>query len=1019
MRLLNTLQAHLETIRQVVGAETVTLYFYVPAESDTKPLLCQVGTPPIPEFQDIESAAAFCGQCTTSETGCSSADELLAIVHQCASDTYILDLSVTNLLQRLESAGSLPAIERRRVYTDLDGEATRLWLGLRWAPGQAPSLSANLSYPNLRSGPEIDGGELIRLLAVNAHLVWAFLRCAIWQQDSLSQLPGRMEFQSLLGRVFGQAVSQGKPLGLLLINPDEFSSVNQRLGRKPGDRVLAEVAERLSMALRQSDMAFRYGGAVFAALLPGADSNAALAVTDKLRRILTQAPYAKKSVRLSFSMGLVIYDPGQPGRAAADASEMLLWADNAINQAKLAGGGRTMTWDPQGDTSVVGSLDRLSGIFTADTEKDYRNMLLLWETVAFIASQPDGDVIAKEFVTRIGNLFKPFRAALLIRDDSPSRRLLAEFVANPGNSWVNSDHPDKQLPLSQAQRRLLDQIVESRHAERLRLQVQVEPGTRKPMTAYAIPMLATGSYLGCLYIELIDNETSLDSSDIVFLSALTNQVANALAHAYMAAQWKREKEQESSLLKKEVHGLRQALRQSKMVFQSAQMQAVMDMLLRIAPTDATVLVTGESGTGKEMLARSLHELSPRKDKPLVTVDCGAISPNLLESEMFGRSKGAYTGADSASSGRIAQAEGGTLFLDEVGELPLDVQAKLLRFVQEKEITPVGANQSRRVDVRIVAATNRNLAEEVTLGRFRQDLYYRLQVFVVDAVPLRARPDDILPLARYFLEKYCVQYQKGPLPLSVEAETALLTYPWPGNVRELQNQILQAVVMSSTESIGGQDLNLPRVDEGGAQWRPAVTASPINPAFHSTTNLQSRPPTNVPCLPGTGADALVLSGDPWERLRIELSSQVQQTLTQRTGSPDPLGSWVGEDLVLLADEAHHGVARQACSLLGMPETTFRRQIIKARNERDAGRLTRTPEWSRMGQVLSNLLSSLEGPQEQNVGERVRNILLEEVVNRLPEKNKAAAELMGVTLPTYRRWKASARRGHKDSDNVLNN
>lgn len=196
----------------------------------------------------------------------------------------------------------------------------------------------------------------------------------------------------------------------------------------------------------------------------------------------------------------------------------------------------------------------------------------------------------------------------------------------------------------------------------------------------------------------------MDSSDLVFLNGIANQVALALDRANLAANWKREQEREKSRLKQELRGLRQAMGHSKFAFQSPQMQAVFDTLRRIGPIDATVLIEGESGTGKEVLARALHELSRRHKGPFVTVDCGAIAKSLLESELFGYVKGAFTGAESDSRGRIVQADGGTLFLDEIGELPLDIQSKLLRFVQEKEITPVGASKPRSVDIRIVAAT---------------------------------------------------------------------------------------------------------------------------------------------------------------------------------------------------------------------------------------------------------------------------------------------------------------------------
>ena len=1007
MHMLETLQGYLEAIRQTAKATTASLYIPAPTGSDASSFLCHLGeSSPVQELQDEKTAASFTREYLANVRDKPTA--ILEIIDSRSEASRILCIRIDILSHHFEAAQRLVDKPERRqpaqIWPEVD--VARLWLGLGWQNAKQHPLGIGILGQETFAVQQRDAEEVIRLLALSAPLAWAFnYWCVAWHQDSLSRMQGRAEFQNLFNQMFVQSVTRGTPLALLLINPDDFATVNQRLGRKKGDAVLAELADRLISNLRHTDMAFRYGGAVFAVLLPGTSGDAAKSVADKLRHALSQSPYAEKAVRLAFSMGMASYDPEQPDCASSDASELLYWADNAINKAKLSGGGRTVIWDPLGNATVMGSLDRLSGIFTADTEKDYRNMLLLWETVAFIASHSEGDTIAREFVGRIGDLLKPFRAALLT-GSGPQIRLLAEFIADPKNAWtLPPGQSNKRLALSEVHLQLFEQVKERRQVERLRLGIQLG-AVRKLLTAYAIPMMAADSYQGCLYIEMVEMETRLDSSDLVFLSALANQVANALSHAYLAARWKQEKEWESLQLKQEVRGLREALQNSKMVFRSAQMHAVMESLLKVAATDATVLVTGESGTGKELLAKSLHELSQRKELPFVTVDCGAISPTLLEAELFGRAKGAYTGADSASPGRILQAEGGTLFLDEVGELPLDVQAKLLRFVQEKEIMPVGASQSRRVDVRIVAATNRDLAEEVRLGRFRQDLYYRLQVFVVDAVPLRSRPDDILPLARYFLEKFTVQYQKGRLYLNSEAESALLTYPWPGNVRELQNQILKAVVLCSGEMVGVGDLQLPnhtRQDTVARSSLSTQTRMPTAIAPLSQPSIPSYEYERQNVLPPTEVE---LTGDPWQDLRRELQAQVQRVLSQGKTKFEPLGRWLGEDLVLLADAVYQGVARRASVHLGMAETTYRRQLQKVQQEQASGRLNRAPEWRRIGPILSQLLDSLDGTSERNLSDVSRDLLLQEVISQLPGHDKTAAELMGVTLPTYRRWREMA-------------
>jgi two-component system, NtrC family, response regulator AtoC len=231
------------------------------------------------------------------------------------------------------------------------------------------------------------------------------------------------------------------------------------------------------------------------------------------------------------------------------------------------------------------------------------------------------------------------------------------------------------------------------------------------------------------------------------------------------------------------------------IAESAPMREVFETVAQVASSRATVLVTGESGVGKEVVAKSLHTLSSRADKPFVAVSCAALPESLLESELFGYEKGAFTGAQGAKAGRFEAAHQGTLFLDEIGEIPLGIQVKLLRVLQEREFERLGATRPTKVDVRLVAATNRDLMEAVEQGVFRLDLMYRLQVVEIRIPPLRERAEDIVPLARHFLAKYAKENGRGALSLDPEAEQALQSYRWPGNVRELENVIERAVVLA--------------------------------------------------------------------------------------------------------------------------------------------------------------------------------------------------------------------------------
>ncbi|HET9931702.1 MAG TPA: sigma 54-interacting transcriptional regulator, partial [Polyangiaceae bacterium] len=256
----------------------------------------------------------------------------------------------------------------------------------------------------------------------------------------------------------------------------------------------------------------------------------------------------------------------------------------------------------------------------------------------------------------------------------------------------------------------------------------------------------------------------------------------------------------------------------RIVGSSAALLRALRALEQVAPTDTTLLLLGETGTGKELFARAAHAGSKRSEGPLIKLNCGAIPHNLIESELFGHEKGAFTGATQRRDGRFALADGGTLFLDEIGELPLELQPKLLRVLQEGEIEPVGSSRVLKVDVRIVAATNRDLSELVAQGRFREDLFYRLNVFPVTIPPLRERDSDIDELARVFLEKYARRLGRTLAPLSEPTLRKLRRYRWPGNVRELQN-VIERGVLVSTSGVFDVDLALPEA----AKKAPPVEA----------------------------------------------------------------------------------------------------------------------------------------------------------------------------------------------------
>lgn len=329
------------------------------------------------------------------------------------------------------------------------------------------------------------------------------------------------------------------------------------------------------------------------------------------------------------------------------------------------------------------------------------------------------------------------------------------------------------------------------------------PGTDLIQAAGDVPVLIMTSY------------ASLRSAVDSMRMGAVDYIAKPFDHDEMLAAVKRVLSKAEKAPQTKVEGSTEAV--AGMIGSSPQMKELYAKIRKVAPTNATVLVNGETGTGKELVAKALHRESPRAEKPLISVNCAAIPDTLIEAELFGHEKGAFTGAASNREGLVAAADGGTLFLDEIGELPLEAQARLLRVLQEGEVRPIGSVESRKVDVRLVAATHRDLGKLSREGKFREDLYFRINVVQLKLPPLRERGKDILALAETFVRRDCADMKKPPLVLSPEAIQAITTYTWPGNIRELENAIQRAVILCEDEreishSLLAIDLDLVKVDD---------------------------------------------------------------------------------------------------------------------------------------------------------------------------------------------------------------
>ena len=375
------------------------------------------------------------------------------------------------------------------------------------------------------------------------------------------------------------------------------------------------------------------------------------------------------------------------------------------------------------------------------------------------------------------------------------------------------------------------------------------------------------------------------------------------------------------------------LNTSGIIGQSTTLADVFKMLAKVAPTDSTVLVTGESGTGKELLVRALHDNSRRADKPFVPINCGAIPKELLESELFGHEKGAFTNALRSRAGRFELADGGTIFLDEIGEMDLSLQVKILRVLQEREFERVGGNVCKEVDVRIVAATNRDLEAEVAAGRFREDLFYRLNVIPLHLPPLRERGGDVLLLlARFFLDRFCLKKERPPLTLDPQVRSVFMAYQWPGNVRELENLMERLSILVDGDVVRVDDLpakvlaqvgDISLLPESpmpepeapsetcGETASPAGAAGPV--AGEAPSASRSAAVSDVATPPAAGQEGFV-----WPTL---------QTMNEHGGNLKDFLDAVELRLINEALQRADGVKNQAAELLGIKRTTLIEKLKK--------------------------------------------------------------------------------------------
>jgi hydrogenase-4 transcriptional activator len=581
-----------------------------------------------------------------------------------------------------------------------------------------------------------------------------------------------------------QQNEQGMPVTLLLVNPNGFSEVISHHGRELGDIILNEIMQSMCNMLRMDDFASRYSGDVFAAHLANTNEQQGQILAARMLQMLHKQTFSQKKIKLEFSSGLATLDTeAQWGKQSP--VELFHRANALLQSARGIGGGDLLSLEPRFYDNLPTDVDCMSGKFSDAPENDFRLITLQWDIIRLIGSTHSIAVFSTQVCQLLTLGLQSAFSGMYLKQSVGLTRLSGSAA---------NDEVDVEKIYHWAQENIrLDSLGE-----------RIIAPLRQLTSFYykVIPLTTRGQCLGVLLLCWHPHDQQVAKQCLQQLEQVIPNLAAAIDRIMLL-----EKDKKRQIVaQKNLSGTHELL------FESPAMHSLMRQLQLVAPTDASVLIIGETGTGKEVIAQQIFKDSLHPHKPFITVDCSTIVESLIESELFGHIKGAFTGAINHQPGLIAQAEGGTLFLDEVSELPLAIQSKLLRFVQEKTYVAVGDQRVRKVNVRLILATNRNLPAEVEAGRFRADLYYRINAFTLNLPPLNQRADDPLLLARHFLEQFGCQYHKEINGLSELAISKLRAYTWPGNVRELRNCMMRAVILCLGNVIEPEHLQLQGLHE---------------------------------------------------------------------------------------------------------------------------------------------------------------------------------------------------------------
>lgn len=981
MRSQILIRSYLESIKQLTNAQSACLFVPANSQHGIEEQVISVGSG---KFSAFANHQEYIKQIDI--------DEQIPRACGCAVIKGQTDRSVLVALTQQSDPSIIPDSSRRSpVKTEQLGECS--WLCLQFDE-TAPNWLMLNQDTDTGSEQDIQLCQLFRnLIDLGAMQIGQIEQNNAMSNDPLTGLACRTRFQSEIGILF----SQYSQVAVLMIHSGDFHHINKKFGHESGDKVIWEIAQNLQSSTRESDLISRFGGALFAVAVPVNEEQEAVTLAQKIQRNLQKPEYLNGAISLGFDVGIGCVDLDESfDNPSLRITGVINKADQALKASQASTQPTISLWQIEQMDVYDQRIDYIGGIFTADTATDYRNMLLLWDISNIIASNNQFDELLLQVIQRLGQTFD-FRYAGIIENPHEDNLLRKTFLLDEDAQAKSiSDMP------------LEVESVITEVVQRVGQQSKPQSSEQAGLSLFASPMSDGGK--SCFFLISDTQGLSITTDSQMLFAALSKQLGKALNRTRLEEQLNQQLKQQKQQLQHELEQLKHDLQSSSMFYCSAAMEQLMKQAKRAAMTDTTTLIIGESGTGKERLVNALHKMGSRKDKPLVVVDCGAIPETLIESELFGHVKGAFTGAQNTSKGKVYEADGGTIMLDEIGELPLQMQTKLLRFVQEKHYTPVGGTKSESVDVKIIAVTNRELEQEVVAGNFRQDLFYRLNVLTLRTPPLRERPEDISLLSKHFLKKFSQQFSHAEKRLSDEAINKMSQYHWPGNIRELENRLMQANLLCENEVIDWADLKIEFTPGPQPDITQAIVAQEV-PVYDPTPaqpdgQLPQEIPYSTPITPTAPvaeiAHNTLSKAEFIRQLQGVLTQHIKGVLLDQDVMRFPIGVWLEEDLIYLTYSELDQNVKKAGLRLGVSHSTLRRRIDKIIQKKQQQEEWRPPGWSEVEKALTDIAAGriLLGADLMNM---LKLMLLDVILKQSPNNMSTVSVLLGVSEPTLYKLK----------------